>query len=345
MLKPKRLKKGDKVAIVSLSWGGLGDEKFIHKLDIAKERLERVFGLEVVCMPNALKGSDFLDKHPELRARDMMDAFRDPSIAMILCAIGGDDTIRLLPYIDFEVIRQNPKIFMGYSDTTSNHFMLYKAGLTSFYGPSAMVEFGEYGKMMDYTEKAVRDILFTGWDSYELTSSPEWTDEHINWSEETRHLSRKMKPETRGYEVLHGSGKATGHLLGGCIDVFTMINGTAIWPSRQKWQGAILFWETSEEKPTPEFVKYALRGLAAQGILSGINGIMVGKPKDETYYEEYKKSILKVIVEEEKLDIPIFYNVNFGHATPIGIIPMGIQAELDCECKSIRFLECPTVEA
>lgn len=132
MIKPKRLKKGDKIAVVSLSWGGLGDEALIHKFHIAKERLERDFGLQVVAMPNALKGTYFVDEHPELRAKDLMDAFRDETISAIFCAIGGDDTIRLLPYIDYDVIRNNPKIFMGYSDTTVNHFMMYKAGLGSF---------------------------------------------------------------------------------------------------------------------------------------------------------------------------------------------------------------------
>ena len=165
MIKPRRLKKGDKVAIVSLSWGGLGDKQFIHKHYIAKERLEKDFGLEVVCMHYALKGSELVARHPELRAKDLMDAFADTSISAIICAIGGDDTIRTLPYIDLDIIRKNPKIFMGYSDSTINHFMMYKAGLVSFYGPSIMCEFGEYVKMFDYTKKAVMDILFSGWDT------------------------------------------------------------------------------------------------------------------------------------------------------------------------------------
>ncbi len=84
--------------------------------------------------------------------------------------------------------------------------------------------------------------------------------------------------------------------------------------------------------------------MAAQGILNAINGIIVGKPKDETYYEEYKKAIRQVIVEEEHLtELPIIYNVNFGHAKPIGILPYGIETELNCSKKTIRFLESPTI--
>lgn len=344
MIKPKKLKRRDKIAIVSLSWGGLGDNALIHKYYIAKNRLENDFGLEVKCMPYALKGSAFIAKNPQLRAQDLMDAFQDSSVSAIFCAIGGDDTIRTLPYIDLDVIRKNPKIFMGYSDTTINHFMMYKAGLVSFYGPSVMCEFGEYVKMFDYTKKAVEDILFGTWSEYELLPSPEWTDDCILWKEGNMDTPHTMKKDEHGYEIINGKGIVKGRLLGGCIDVFMMANGTAIWPSLDEWSDSILFIETSEDKPSPDFVMWSLRNLAAQGILNAINGIIVGKPKDETYYEEYKKAIRQVIAEEEHLtDLPIFYNVNFGHAKPIGILPYGIETELNCSKKTIRFLESPTI--
>lgn len=344
MIKPKRLRKGDKVAIVSLSWGGLGDDCFIHKFHIAKERLEKDFGLDVVCMPHTLKGSKFVANHPELRAKDLMDAFSDNSVSAIFCAIGGDDTIRILPYIDFDTIKNNPKIFMGYSDSTINHFMLYKAGLVSFYGPSIMCEFGEYVKMFDYTQKAVKDMLFSNWEQYSLLPSEEWTADYIVWQESNINTPHTMKKDTRGYEVISGNGLVQGHLLGGCIDVFMMAIGTKIWPTLAEWKDAILFIETSEDKPSPDFIKWTFRNLAAQGILKVINGIVVGKPQGEKYYEEYKTAITQVVVNEECLDhIPIFYNVNFGHAKPIGVIPYGVKAELNCKNKTIVLLECPTI--
>ena len=124
LLKPKRLRPGDTVAVVSLSSGMLGEPEFIHKYHLAKERLEGQYGLRVVPMPNALRGREYLDRHPEARAEDFMDAFRDDSIRAVISSIGGDDTVRLLPYVDFDVLRNNPKIFTGFSDTTTNHFML-----------------------------------------------------------------------------------------------------------------------------------------------------------------------------------------------------------------------------
>lgn len=344
MIKPRRLKRGDKIAIVSLSWGGLGDEEFIHKYYIAKERLEVEFGLKVVPMPHALKGSKFIAAHPELRAKDLMDAFEDDSIAAIFCAIGGDDTIRMLPYIDFSIIQNNPKIFMGYSDSTINHFMMYKAGIVSFYGPSIMCEFGEYVKMFDYTKSAVEEILFNASSQYVMKPSPKWSDDFVMWKEENINIPKKLKVDTHGYEILQGTGQVQGHLLGGCIDVFMMAIGTPIWPSLDKWNEAILFIETSEDKPSLDFIKWTFRNLAAQGILKVIKGIIVGKPQGETYYEEYKEAITQVVSIEENLNhIPIFYNVNFGHAMPVGILPYGIMTELNCESKSITFLESATI--
>lgn len=340
MLKPKRLKLGDRVAIVSLSWGGLGDDSLIHKYYIAKKRLENEFGLEVIPMSHALKGSEFVASHPELRAQDLMNAFNDNSISAVFCAIGGDDTIRILPYIDFSVIKNNPKIFMGYSDSTINHFMMYKAGLVSFYGPSVMCEFGEYVSMFEYTKAALRNVLFNDTTGYKILPSPQWSDDFVPWQEENIHTIKNLKPDAHGYEVLQGKGKVKGHLLGGCLEVFMMCIGTEIWPSINEWKNAILFIETSEDKPSPDFVKWIMRSLAAQGILKVLKGIIVGKPQGEVYYEEYKSVITQVVASEEKLtNLPIFYNVNFGHAMPIAIIPYGIMAELNCDEKTITLLE------
>ncbi len=344
MIKPEMLKKGDKIAVVSLSSGMLGDDQFIHKYYIAKKRLEEEFGLEVVAMPNALKGSEFIYEYPEARAKDLMDAFKDDSIKGIFCAIGGDDSIRLLPYIDYDVIKNNPKIFMGYSDTTVNHFMMNKAGVVSFYGPSIMCEFGEYVKMFDYTRQAVEDILFNSCENYEIRSSEVWSNDFVSWKEENRNVAKKTLPEEHGYEVLQGSGVITGKLLGGCIDVFPMVIGTEIWPTKDEWKDKILLLETSEEKPNPDLVTYYLRNLGAQGIFDVIKGIIVGKPQDEKYYEEYKEAYKKVLKEFHKEELPILYNVNIGHAYPIGVLPLGTDIQIDFTNKKVCLLESPTKE-
>lgn len=343
MIKPKMLRKGDKIAIVSLSWGGLGDKNLIHKYYIAKERLENDFGLEVVTMPNALKGTEYIYNHPEKRAEDLINAFKDESIKGIFCAIGGDDTIRLLPYIDYEIIKNNPKIFMGYSDTTVNHFMMNKAGLVSLYGPSIMAEFGEYVKMFDYTKEAVKNILFSKCNNYEIKSSEVWSGDYLDWDEKNINIAKKLIKELHGYEILQGSGVITGKLLGGCIDVFPMIVGTEIWPTKEEWKDKILLIETSEDRPNPIYITYYLRNLGALGIFDEIKGIIVGKPQAEQYYEEYKEVYKKVLKEFNKETLPVLYNVNIGHSEPIGILPLGTEIEVDFDKKKIYLKESPTI--
>lgn len=339
MIKPERLKKGDKVAIVSLSNGMLGERKFFHKYELGKKRLEEKFGLEVVTMPNALKGIEYLYEHPEKRAEDLMKAFKDKSVKGIICAIGGEDTIRLLPYIDFDVIKNNPKIFMGFSDTTANHFMMYKAGLISYYGPCLICDFAEYVEMYDYTEEAIKNILFEPKENYEIEKCDYWTNEHIDWCEENINKQKKRIKDAKGYEVIQGKGKVTGELLGGCLDAFPIYNGTEIWPSLKKWKDKILFLETSEDKPDPTLVTFYLRNLGAQGILNVAKGIIVGKPQNEKYYEEYKDVYKKILKEFNREDMPVLYNVNFGHSSPIGIIPYGVKCELDVDNRKITLLE------
>lgn len=204
MIKPKKLKKGDKVAIVSLSSGLAGEEMFRHRYELGKKRLEQL-GFNVVTMKNALKGIEYLYNHPEKRAEDFMDAILDKDIKGIICNIGGDDTIRLLPYIDFEAIANNPKVFMGYSDTTINHFMMQKAGVVSYYGPAVMTDFAENNSMHIYTLKYINEVLLENSEDIVIKSSDKWTSEYLDWAiEENDNIPRKMNEEKYGYEVLQG---------------------------------------------------------------------------------------------------------------------------------------------
>lgn len=344
MIKPQRLKPNDKVAIVSLSRGMLGENKFIHILEIAKRRLEE-YGLEVIVMSNALKGIKYLYKHPEARAKDLMNAFKDKSIKAIINAIGGDDTIRLLPYIDFEVIRNNPKIFMGFSDTTVNHLMMYKAGLVSYYGGSLMNNWGEYVEINEYTKNALENAFFNPLDKYEIKSSPycSYEDKKVYFDINNVNIKRETEEETKGYEVLQGKSKVKGQLLGGCAETFVYLMGTSLWPTLNEWKDKILFIEVSDEEKSelPEYYfAWILRNLEAQGIFNVINGIIMGKPPVKEKYDAYKEILFDIVNTDGKhYDLPIIYNVNFGHAYPIGIIPIGLECELDLDNKKIIINE------
>lgn len=204
----RKLRKGDKVAIVSLSSGMLGEEFCSHNIEIGVKRLKE-YGLEPVFMPNALKGIAYVKEHPEARAKDLKDAFFDNSIAGIICAIGGDDTYRLLPYLmeDAEFIRaveEHPKLFTGFSDTTINHLMFYKLGLSTYYGPTFICDLGEISdEMLPYSKRAFESYL-EGEDYKEIVASEIWYEERNDFSANAIGTDRIAHKEERGFELYTG---------------------------------------------------------------------------------------------------------------------------------------------
>jgi len=340
MLKPPKLNLGDKVATVSLSWGG--PSVFPHRYQIGVQQLQKEFDLQVVEMPNTLKDASWLAKNPKARADDLMQAFSDSAIKGIIATIGGEDSIRLLPYVDFTVIRNNPKIFMGYSDTTINHLMCYKAELVSFYGPSIMTEFAENGGIFPYVVQSVRKTLFSSDVIGEIKPGADWAVEMLDWGNpDNQNIKRKLNPST-GWKFLQGTGLRRGHLIGGCIEVFDWARGTNIFPDH--WQNAILFIETSEDAPPPSYVRYTLRAFASMGVLNQLAGILFGRPGGHQVpvedFEKYDQAILDVVRDENELtDLPIITHMDFGHTSPMFVLPYGLQAEIDYDNQRFSILE------
>lgn len=226
---------------------------------------------------------------------------------MILCAIGGDDTYRLLPYLfendELKKAVKN-KIFLGFSDSTINHFMLHKVGLPTFYGQSFLSDVCEMeSEMLPYTRKYFEELITTG-GIREITPGEVWYESRTDYSE-SQIGTRLPVHQNRGFELLQGKAVFGGKILGGCIDtIFDMFDGERykdspeickryqLFPSLEDWKGKIFLLESSEEKMSPEKYRKALTVLKDTGIFEVINGILIGKPMDETYYEEYKKNDL-----------------------------------------------------
>lgn len=342
LIKPERLKPGDTVASVSLSWGGAGDPEINWRYLLGKKRLEDIFGLKVVEMSTTLKGSEYVYSHPEERAKDLMDAFKDPEIRGIFSCIGGDDSIRMLPYIDYESIRKNPKVFIGYSDTTITHLICHKAGISSFYGASILAEMAENVEMHQYTVDWIKKCIFENDVIGRIKHSELWTSERLPWEEGNMDIKRKLLPNN-GYELLQGEGTVVGRLLGGCVEVLEMAKGTEVWPDLETFNSSILFLETSEDMPSPENLLYALRNYGAQGILKRINGMIFGKPYHNKYYDEYKEVIIKALKEYSLESLPVLYNLSFGHTSPMIVLPYGALAEIDCTQSTFSILEAGVI--
>lgn len=338
-----------KIAIVSLSSGILGESFVQHEVEIGKRRLEE-YNLELKMMPHAQCGIEYVKEHPEKRAEDLLAAFEDDSIDMIMTAIGGDDTYRLLPYLfKNEELRKvlKDKIFLGFSDTTMNHLMLHKAGLNTFYGQAFLPDVCEFeSEMLPYSAKFFEELIRTGRIG-EIRPAEVWYEERTDWSPAAVGTLRS-RYENQGFQLLQGNSVFEGEILGGCLeslydifdnsrygDTVTLCEEYGLFPDLEDWKGKILLLETSEEQPSPELYRKMLMTLKETGIFHVISGVLCGKPMDELYFEEYKKIIVEVIDDPT---LPIVANINIGHATPRCIIPFGVNAVVDTEQQVIRFL-------
>jgi len=345
MIQPKKLNKGDTIAAISLSWGGAG--AIPHRYEAGKQQLEKNFDVKVVPTRHALKSADWIAKNPKARAEDLMEALEDSSIKAIISNIGGDDSIRTLPYVDLEIIKNNPKIFLGYSDSTVTHFCFYKAGITSFYGTSMMVGFAENGGMFPYDIKDIQQNLFDSTAANKiLPNAMGWTSERLAWDAPANQaIKRKLSP-CENWTFLQGQSIVRGELIGGCVSVLEFLKDTPMWVQPEDWNGKIMFLETSEEKMNPGNFLRILRNYAASGILHQINGLLLGRPYDNLYKAEYDAALLSVIKEEEGLiDLPIITGMDFGHTCPIFTLPYGVMAEINCLEKKFSILESGVIDS
>jgi muramoyltetrapeptide carboxypeptidase LdcA involved in peptidoglycan recycling len=347
LVKPRKLRPGSRVAAISLSWGGPG--AYPLRYEAGKRQFEDEFQCKVVETRHALKDPDWLSRHPGARAEDLMSAFADPSIDAIISTIGGNDSIRTLPYLDLEVIRKNPKVFMGYSDTTVSLLVCFRAGLVSFYGPTFMAGFAENGGMFPYMVESARKTLFCS-DSIGIISpnTTGWTVEELDWHNlENQSRRRELNPST-GWNFLQGKGVAEGRLIGGCVEVLDWLRGTDFWPGLLEWENAILFLETSEEGPPPAYVGRFIRCLDAMGVLSRLSGILFARPGGEIPFEtfaEYDAVITDAVSEEAGLtDLPIVTGMDFGHTDPMMVLPLGLNAWIDCDSRQFSILESAVVD-
>lgn len=339
--KPLRLKPGDTVAIVSPSWGGPSIFPHVYENGL---KVLKSFGLNIKEFPTARAGNDFLSKNPEARAKDINDAFADTEVKAIFASIGGEDSVRILPFLNREVIQNNPKILMGYSDTTTLLTYLNQLGLVTFHGPSIMAGFSQAESLPQAFTQHIQQMLFSPEETLQYKNYDVYCDGYADWSkEENLGKVKELKPDN-GWRFIQGNGTVTGELYGGCIEVLEFMNGTDYWAGKDFWNGKVLFFETSEEKPTIQQVQWKLRNYGMQGIFNKVSAVLFGRARD--YSDEEKKQLDQMIVDVIKgefgnAELPIVTNMDFGHTDPQIILPLGVKAEVDCVNKTFRLIESP----
>jgi len=347
LIKPKALRRGDRVMSVTPCWGG--PSIFPHVYDAGIAYLEQQFGFQVVEAPHARHPAAWVKDNPKARADDLMMAFQDPSIAGIFVSIGGNDAVRILPYLDLDIIAQNPKVLIGYSDVTTIHFACLKAGISTFYGPSIMSGFAESHRMTfagkSSFERATLSLKPIGF----LPQNTEgWANDWPDWSVPFAQTRKRLPHVDDGLKVLQGSGMHSGRLIGGCAEVLETLKATTWWPDLDYWNDVVLFYETSEEAPSAASTYRWMTNFASQGILGKISGIIFARPGGaETtaeYRQEQKDTLVRVTNEWGLTDLPIIADADIGHTDPIYTLPYGARVRLDCDQAEIEILDSGVIE-
>ena len=335
-MRPPRLRTGDTVGIVSPSWGGAG--MFPHRVERGAQHLESL-GFKVKIAPHALNQLGFVSDTPQNRADDIHSMFADPEVKAIVATIGGDHSCHLLPLLDFDLIRKNPKIFMGYSDITVLNVAIWKeTGLVTFNGPTLLTDFAEYPRMFEYTERYLLKALCKAKPVGPVEPSAWWTEEFLDWTTQEDLKRPRARHSSPGWSWLR-SGVAEGILIGGCLESLEHSRGTRFWP---EWHDAIMFFETSEAPPPPERVDSLLMDYDNMGVLQRLKGLIVGRPM--RYTEKEKQQLREVILERTKAyTFPIVSNMDFGHTAPQFTLPIGCRARIDAESHQFEIVE-PAVE-
>lgn len=312
---PEKLKKGDKIMVIAPARG----TKIIGKdvREIAQNRLENL-GLKVVFAPNTVDENwDYMGSTSiEKRVDDIHTAFADSSVKAILTIIGGANSNQLLPYLDYDLIKNNPKIFCGFSDITAlENAILAKTGLVVYYGPHFSSLGMKHG--CDYTFEHFAKMLVTdGRD--EVSPSEIWSDDLWFLDQEKREFEAN-----EGYWDIH-SGEATGTIVGGNLGTFNLLLGTSYRPEFSA--DTILFIEDTETSTLADFERN-LQALIYQPDFHNVKALVIGRfQKGSKVSREGLEYIINT--KQELKNIPVLANVDFGHTAPLLTIPLGGTAVL-----------------
>jgi muramoyltetrapeptide carboxypeptidase LdcA involved in peptidoglycan recycling len=218
--------------------------------------------------------------------------------------------------------------------TVLNVAIWKETGLVTFNGPMILTDFGEYPQMLPYTESYFLKAVSAAAPVGAIAPSPGWTEEFLDWGrKQDLERPRRLQPSP-GWTWLKG-GAAEGILIGGCLESLQHLRGTRFWPD---WEGAVLFFETSEEKPRPETVDGLLMDYENMGVLAPLRGLLVGRPLG--YSEEEKQQLREILLERtSRYRFPIVTDMDFGHTAPQFTLPIGCRARIDVARQRFEILE------
>jgi muramoyltetrapeptide carboxypeptidase len=320
---PRRLVKGDTIGIVSPAspfpvWFPRRFARSVSNLESKGYKVK--LGAHVRDKLGHKAGSK------EDRLADLHEMYRDKSVKLLMTTLGGYNSNELLDDLDCDLVRQNPKGLIGYSDITTLHLAIHaRTGLVSFYGPHLMSQFGEYPDVLPYTLECFEKVVCQTRPAGRIEPSKVWTEERLEYDQEDNR-PRSMKT-TAGWKSLK-PGHASGPLIGGEISTLVIQNDTQYMPSVD---GAVFFWE--DYGSSPAWVDRYLANLRTKDVFERIKGMLVGRTRTAGFEPTSTGYGLdNIILDNTKgYDFPIMINMDFGHTDPMMTLPIGIRATMRAE--------------
>lgn len=330
-IKPNSLKAGDLLGVVACSTPITGLSE-----DARKRAYQRIgeLGFRVKEAPNCRQENGHSAGSIQERVDALHEMFKNPEIAGILSFWGGFQSHQLLEYLDFDLIRKNPKPFIGYSDTTALQIAIHTmTGLVSFSGP-AVVTFSK-PELPSFTLEYFKKVLIHPETSLRIGFSESFSDNPW-YLEPDKKMIFKPNPGPKIFR----HGKAFGIAIGGNVGTMLLLAGTKYWPDLN---GKILFFE-DDEAESPETIDRMFTQLRQMGAFEKLAGLVVGRFPSSVGFQE--NDSLEMILDDavRGYQIPVITGVDFGHTDPLITIPIGIRCQVNTENLNIEFTESAVAE-
>ena len=341
--KLNKLKRGDKVAIISPSFAAPAIWPEVYQLGL--DRLQNQFGLIPVEYPTTAR----LNATKEDRMTDIIKAFVDPEIKGVIATLGGSDQVTYIKNLAREVFINNPKPFYGFSDNSHLSNFLWLNGIPSFYGGSLFGQFAMPEKIDSFTAKYLELGLFSEKQEFLTSSSVHCEYSRTDWGDfETMSEEREFIPNKTGW-LWDGEIDTSEIAWGGCLEsIDEMLRHGVLIPSREEFENIVLVLETSEEIPSHDYVSRVIRALGERNLLEKIGGVLVGRPdtgamdktRSHEWRKEYRKGQAQTIIEQIRnynKTCPIIQNMDFGHTHSQICLPLGQMVEIKSSDRTIKI--------
>jgi muramoyltetrapeptide carboxypeptidase LdcA involved in peptidoglycan recycling len=337
---PEKLKLGDRVAVLSPSFGL--PAVFPAPFELGLQRLREEFQLEPVEFPT----TRVLNADPEQRAADIHTAFADPAITAVITSIGGEDQLKVLRHLDGELLTRHPKLFIGYSDSTNLLHYLWNLGIVAYHGGVVMVQWGRPGAMHPLTRESLRRTLFTC-SEYTLPVPTASTDVDKDWADPAALDGEPLLLPAPPWSWHGPPRRVRGPGWGGSLEIvdFQLRTGRHVQPLHA-YAGSVLFLESSEELPSAMYVYRLLMCMGERGLLQQFAAVLFGRPKawsfdfqnepsaKHVYIRQQHEAVLRAIAEYHP-EAVVVLNVDFGHTDPQLVLPHGGEITVDAAAHRI----------